>query len=332
MRLFIGTPAARLYPNLLGAAVLGGATSAPVSGLRSDDRVRPVRPCQASCLTASTDVRDRDEYSRRVQPEVPPRGAQAAEGWLRLYRNHPSAVCWRAGARGDDLEVHVSHAATTATRHRRSRLLRLVRNDHFGRQEQRGDRRGVLQRRAGDLGRVNDAGLDHVDVLAGGRIQAVPGLEVAHLLDHNATFEAGVHRDLLERGLQRQPNDVRAGRLVPDELKLLERGDRGVQQGDATAGDDALFDGRLRVRNGILDPVLLLLELDLGGRADLDDGHAAGQLGEPLLQLLAVVVGIRLLDLGADLVDPTGDLVGVTRTLDDGRHHQGRDDHRRGFG
>jgi ABC-2 type transport system permease protein len=42
----------------------------------------------------------------------------------------------------------------------------------------------------------------------------------------------------------------------------------------------------------VLDAVLLLLELDLGGRADLDHRHAAGQLGQPLLQLLAVVVGV----------------------------------------
>ena len=63
--------------------------------------------------------------------------------------------------------------------------------------------------------------------------------------------------------------------------------------------------------------MLALLELDLGGRADLDHRDAAGQLGQPLLQLLAVVVGVRLLDLGTDLVDPTGDLVGVAATLDD---------------
>jgi hypothetical protein len=47
-----------------------------------------------------------------------------------------------------------------------------------------------------------------------------------------------------------------------------------------------------RVADGVLDAVLLLLELDLGGRADLDDGHAAGQLGETLLELLAVPVGV----------------------------------------
>src|SRR5207342_1458592 len=91
-------------------------------------------------------------------------------------------------------------------------------------------------------------------------------------------------------------------------------------------GDDALLDGRLRVANGVLDAVLALLELDLGGRADLDDGHAAGQLGEALLELLAVVVGVGLLDLGTDLVDPAGDLVAVAGTLDDGGLVLGDDD------
>ena len=97
-------------------------------------------------------------------------------------------------------------------------------------------------------------------------------------------------------------------------------------QGHATTGDDALLDGSLGVADGVLDAVLALLELDLGGRAGLDDGNAAGQLGQALLQLLAVVVGVGLLDLGADLVDPAGDLVGVAGTLDDGRLVLGDDD------
>ena len=86
----------------------------------------------------------------------------------------------------------------------------------------------------------------------------------------------------------------------------------GVGQRHATTREQALLDGRLRVANGVLDAVLALLELDLGGGADLDDRNAAGQLGQALLQLLAVVVGVALLDLGADLVDATLDLVGVT--------------------
>ena len=97
----------------------------------------------------------------------------------------------------------------------------------------------------------------------------------------------------------------------PVEVELLERPEAGLQQRHAAAGDDALLDRRLGGADGVLDAVLALLELDLGGRADLDHRNAAGQLGQALLQLLAVVVGVRLLDLGADLVDPAGDLVGV---------------------
>ena len=51
------------------------------------------------------------------------------------------------------------------------------------------------------------------------------------------------------------------------------------------------------------------LHLDLGGAADLDDRHAAGQLGQPLLQLLAVVVGGRLLDLRLELRDAALDVL-----------------------
>ena len=169
-------------------------------------------------------------------------------------------------------------------------------------------------------------GLEQVDVLAGGGVEAVARLEVAHLLDHDAALEAGVDGDLPQRRVERDLDDVRAGRLVADQVQLVERGLAGLHQRDATTGDDALLDGRLRVANGVLDAVLALLELDLGGRADLDDRDAAGQLGQALLQLLAVVVGVGLLDLGADLVDPALDLVGVAGTVDDGGLVLGDDD------
>ena len=201
---------------------------------------------------------------------------------------------------------------------RRGRLLRLVRHHSLGGEEQRRDRGRVLQRRTGHLGRVDDAGLEQVDVLTGRGVEAEARLQRAHLLDHDAALEAGVDGDLAQRRVERDLDDVRAGRLVADEVQLLEGGPAGLHQRDATAGDDALFDGRLRVANGVLDAVLALLQLDLGGRADLDHRDAAGQLGQPLLQLLAVVVGVALLDLGPDLVDPALDLVRVAGTVDDG--------------
>ena len=72
--------------------------------------------------------------------------------------------------------------------------------------------------------------------------------------------------------------------------------------------------------------MLLLLQLDLGGGADLQHGNAAAELGETLLQLLAVVVAVGVVDLGLDLVDPTLDVVVGASTFDDGGLVLGDDD------
>src|ERR1022692_3618326 len=212
------------------------------------------------------------------------------------------------------LEVHV-----TATGSGRGLLLlRLLDDDGLGREEQRRDGGRVLQGRARHLRRVDDPRLEHVDVLTRRRVQAVACREVAHLLGHHAALKAGVDRDHLERLLERTAHDLRAGRLVASQFELLEGDLARLQQGDAATGDHTLLDGGLGVAHRVLDAVLALLQLDLGRRASLDDGNAAGQLGEPLLELLAIVVGVGVLDLGPDLVDPAADLLGVARTIDDG--------------
>ena len=73
-------------------------------------------------------------------------------------------------------------------------------------------------------------------------------------------------------------------------------------QRDAAAGNDAFFDGRARRMQRIFDAGLLLFHFDFGRRADFDRRDAAGQLGQTLLQLLAVVVGSGVFDLRADLL------------------------------
>ena len=133
-----------------------------------------------------------------------------------------------------------------------------------------------------------------------------------HLLDHDGALEPGVLHDPPDRLLERPPHDVDAGRLVARELEVVE-GLRGAEQRHAAARHDALLHGRPRRVERILDARLLLLHLGLGRGADLDDGDAAGQLGQPLLQLLPVVVRGRLLDLRPDLLDPALDLLGLTR-------------------
>ena len=91
-----------------------------------------------------------------------------------------------------------------------------------------------------------------------------------------------------------------------------------MDQRGAAAGDDALLDRRAGSRDRVLDAVLALLELDLGVGTDADDPDAAGELGEPLLQLLAVPVGVGVVDLAADLPDAVLDLVRLAAAVDDG--------------
>jgi hypothetical protein len=51
----------------------------------------------------------------------------------------------------------------------------------------------------------------------------------------------------------------------------------------------------------VVNPVLALLDLDLGGTTDADHGYVAGEFGQPLLQLFATIVGGRLFNLRLDL-------------------------------
>ena len=92
----------------------------------------------------------------------------------------------------------------------------------------------------------------------------------------------------------------------------------GAEQRDAAARNDAFLDRRAGGVEGVVDAVLLLLHLDLGRAADADHRDAAGELGQPLLQLLLVVVRGGLLDLRLDLVDAALDLLLLAGAVDDG--------------
>ena len=139
--------------------------------------------------------------------------------------------------------------------------------------------------------------LGQVAVLQGGGVEAV-----ARALDlggDDGALEARVLRDGLDRSLDRLADDRDADRLVTMEAQAVERLG-GEEQGGAAAGHDALLERRAGGGEGVLDAGLLLLERGLGGRADLQDGDAAAELGLALLQLLLVVGRVRGLDLRLD--------------------------------
>src|SRR3954454_20434958 len=217
--------------------------------------------------------------------------------------------------------AHVGHAAADAG----PGLVWDLGDDGLRREDVLRDRGGVLQRRARDHGRVDDALGDEVDDLAARRVQALALLRLANVVDDDRALEARVVRDLAERLLERAEDDAGAGALVIL-VGVGVDGARRAQERDAATGHDALLERRAGRLQGVLDAVLLLLHLRLGGRADLHDGDAAGELGEALLELLAIEVGVGVLDLRLDLVDAALDRLAVTGAVDDRRRVLGDDD------
>src|SRR6266481_6161950 len=160
----------------------------------------------------------------------------------------------------------------------------------------------VLDRRPHDLGRVDDALGDQVDVFARLRVEAVGVLILLEdLADDDRAVLARVDRDLARRPGERLADDLDAGLLVVvrglDALELL----GGTEQGDAAARNDAFFNRRTGRMHRVINAILALLHFDLGRAADADHRDAACELGQTLLQLLTVVVRGGFLDLRLDL-------------------------------
>jgi len=217
------------------------------------------------------------------------------------------------------LVVHSAHAAHAAAGRAACRglvLLRQLGHDAFGREEQAADGGRVLQRGAGHLGRVDDAGLDQVGIFAGRDVVTLVALAVLDLVDDDGAFSARVLDERAQGLLDGAADDLDADRLVTGELELVE-GLLRADEGDAAAGDDAFLDGRAGGVERVLDAGLLFLQRGLGRGADVDDGDTAGQLGQAFLQLFLVVVAGGFLDLAADLADPALDVGVLAFTLDD---------------
>ncbi len=179
------------------------------------------------------------------------------------------------------------------------------------------DGRGVLERGAHHLGGIDDASLHQVFVDLGLGVVAKRALTVPDLGNDDGAFGPGVFHDLANRSLQGPTQNVDTDLLVVilhfEVGKLL----LGADQGHATAGNDPLFHGRAGRVEGVLDESLLLLHRGLGRRADVDHGDSTGELRQPFLELLTIVVRGGLLDGDFDLLDATLDLVLLTGAVDE---------------
>src|SRR3954449_181889 len=217
------------------------------------------------------------------------------------------------------MRVAMAVAVRVAVPGLRLRVSRLLGHQGLGGQQHARDRCGVAYRGARHLHRVDNAGLDEVDVLTGGGVEAVTLGQFAHLADDDIPLVTGVLRDPAQRLDQSRTDDGHADRLVTGKPAVTVECAEDGHECSAAAGDDAFLDRGAGGGDGVLEAVLLLLQLHLGRGTDADDADTAGQLGQPLLQLLAVPVGVGVVDLGADLTDAVLDRARLTRAVDDGR-------------
>src|SRR5690606_8597608 len=134
----------------------------------------------------------------------------------------------------------------------------------------------------------------------------------------NGGFVTGVGYDLAQRCFEGTQGQGDAGVLffvvTLDGASVGE----GTNQGDAAASDHAFFHRCTGSVQGVVNAGLLLFHFHFGGRADLDHGNAAGQLGNAFLQLFLVVVGVGVVDFATNLFNASLDVVFLASAIDDG--------------
>src|SRR5699024_9942101 len=165
--------------------------------------------------------------------------------------------------------------------------------------------------------RVDDALSGQVAVDTVGGVVAVTDLQLGDVVGDHVTLGTGVLGDPASGLRQSVTDDRHTGLLVVLQTQVTQGGG-GVHQGSTATGDDSLLDGRTGRRDGVLQAVLLLLELDLGGGTDPQDGHASGELGRTLLQLLPAPVAFAGLALVTDRTDASRAPGLLTGTIHDG--------------
>ena len=100
----------------------------------------------------------------------------------------------------------------------------------------------------------------HVAEVVAGGVVALAGGQGLDLLDDDGAVLAGVDRDAAQRLFEGAAQDLahRCARRLPAFLQRCPAR-QGVDQGHATAGHDALFDGGAGGAEGVLNAVLALL-------------------------------------------------------------------------
>ena len=117
---------------------------------------------------------------------------------------------WILSGNGHELHhaAHSTHSAHAAFGHRRSLFLfGCVGDEALGCEKETGDGSRVLQSGTGNLLRVDDTGLEHIDIFAAGDIESGIAFSGQDFLDDDASFiSAGSRRVNSRTSLPSSPN------------------------------------------------------------------------------------------------------------------------------
>ena len=144
-------------------------------------------------------------------------------------------------------------------------------------------------------------------------------LALLHFLDDESAFFACIIGQLPRRLFDSAANNGHANFLVSFKVFDVLEHFLGTEKCDTTAGHNAFFNRSTGSVQCIFDPRLLLLHLGFRRCADVNDGDAARELGQALLELLPVIIARRLLNLATDLINSTLDVALLAFAFNDGR-------------
>mmetsp|Transcript_6046 Transcript_6046/g.17198 ORF Transcript_6046/g.17198 Transcript_6046/m.17198 type:complete len:498 (+) Transcript_6046:442-1935(+) len=118
------------------------------------------------------------------------------------------------------------------------------------------------------------------------------------MTNNNGSFGSSVGGNLFHWSLECLHDNVNSNLLVHVFGVFLDgfQFRRAVQQGLASSGNNAFFDGGAGSIQSINDAVFLFSDFHLGGTSYTNDGNTPGELGQSFLELLTLVVGFRRFD------------------------------------
>jgi hypothetical protein len=216
---------------------------------------------------------------------------------------------------------HAAHAAHTAhASHVATASLWLWNvNDHsLGGDHEGCDPGSIDECSADNLGWVDDTGFLHVNVLSLGCVEATAFIAtLEELVNDDGSLEACVLANSLAWNFASALYDANANVLV--EVSALKRIKPfgGEEEGRSSTNDDALIGSGSGGTESILDSILELTNLNLGGTADLDDGDSTSKSSSSLLELLLVVLASGVLHLAVDSLDTIIDICLLARATHD---------------